>query len=533
MRASWGLYGLVLWTAATLTAFLLHFQGVYREPVRLTLADGTTIHGVLYRGTDAENTTPLPSAIVLHGMAVSHKSCEVALAMPLARCGFVVLAIDMRGHGRSDGSLPLSWFCDLDRLLELKTDQPEVEAALQYLNSLPAVDGQRISLLGHSLGGLAAVNAACAGADVASVVAISVAPQMCDAELPRNLYLLAGDLDRLIPPERYIPAIRRATGGHISQPEIPYGKRKDGTGRQLCVAHWVSHMSPLFDPSASRRAVQWSAFSMDFDPGSVPGDRLIGINSSVLLAVLAGGIAFTVVLRNLAQRFLTSGSVAVGAWSGVALALAFCFLAAPTAALLSDYLPTVGVLYAASSLVLVALLALVWIAVGLVVGRNDSTVLLDRPTWADHGRGAALGMLCFALGMVWLGLPLGTTWMDLTPCFRRVVVGLLLLPLFLPWSLLLSRGIQRAVPSCGRRFGLVRAFAWLAIPAAVWIGNELFNGGHPFFGISVSLLAFAFLLPLPLWLVEDRKGMTTARAVSLAASASWLYACHLPFVNGG
>ena len=80
---------------------------------------------------------------------------------------------------------------------------------------------------------------------------------------------------------------------------------------------------------------------------------------------------------------------------------------------------------------------------------------------------------------------------------------------------------------------MTRGLLWLAIPAVVWIGNELFNRSHPFFGISVTLAGAAFVLPLPLWLLEDRKGMTMARAVGLAFSAAWLFACHLPFVNNG
>lgn len=147
--------------------------------------------------------------------------------------------------------------------------------------------------------------------------------------------------------------------------------------------------------------------------------------------------------------------------------------------------------------------------------------------------GAAVGMLGALLGLVWLGLPFGAAWMDLMPGGRRAGVALLLLPLLLPWNLLLAWGMQRAVPAQGRWSGAVRGLAWMAVPIAVWMGNELFNDCSPFFGISVTMLAAVFLPVLPLWLVPDRKGMTMARAVCLAVSAAWLYACHLPFVCGG
>jgi dienelactone hydrolase len=522
----WGWIALALWAMATAAAFLLHHQGVRQEPVQLTLADGTRIHAVLYRSGGDAPEAPAPAAVVLHGMAVTHRSCEAALTMPLARCGFVVLALDLRGHGRSGGSLPKSWFRDLDDILQRRTDSPEAETALCYLRSLPHVDGNRIGLLGHSLGGLAAVNTACTDTAVASVVAISVAPQMCDAQRPRNLFLLAGDLDRLVPPSHFLSAIRRATDGLLDHADpLPIGDLEDGTGRQLCIAHWVSHMSPLFDPTASRRAVQWTGNSAGLDPGSVPGGRLIAIGCTVVLAVLAGGVACTVLIMKLAERILPATSESEGSWRRTAAALVLGLGMAPAAAFLSEGLPDWGVLYAASTLVLFVLLALIWLMAGWRLGRPSA----DRSAaW----RGTVIGMLAALLGIVWLGLPLGATWLDLMPCTRRVAVGLLLLPLFLPWSLLLAHGVQRVVPARRRWFGMVRGLAWLAIPAALWIGSELFNSRQPFFGIAVSLLAAAFVLPLPLWLLEDRKGMTLARAISLAVSAAWLFSCHLPFVSG-
>ncbi len=540
MRVRWGLCGLMLWGVGTATALLLHSEGVRQETVCLSLSDGTPIHGVLYRPTDSPPEYPMPAAVVLHGLATSHRSCEVALAKPLVRSGFVVLAIDMRGHARSGGSLPQSWFDDLDRILEQRVEHPEVTVALQYLRALPDVDAQKICLLGHSLGGLAAVNAACSGEPVASVVAISVAPQMCDLENPRNLLLLAGDLDRLISPPRFQRALSRATGGRLDECSIPFGRFKKGTARELWVAHWVSHLSPLFDPCASRRAVLWATLSVGREPGFIPCKRLIAIDCLVLVSLLAGGVATAVFLSKGRQFLLSAPSenhdlrprltLPHGALRRSAIALALCGLAVPVAAFLGDLMPNLGVLFAGASLALCALLALAWMAAAGTIALNEGSRAAFEMI---HVRGAALGILGAVAGGMWLGVPLGSTWMDLVPCSQRIVLGSLLLVLLLPWSLVLARGVQRTVPNEGKRSALYRGLIWLAIAGVVWLGNELFNRLHPFFGISVSLLGAAFILPLPLWLLKDRPGMTAARAVCQAASAAWLLACHLPFVHNG
>jgi hypothetical protein len=137
------------------------------------------------------------------------------------------------------------------------------------------------------------------------------------------------------------------------------------------------------------------------------------------------------------------------------------------------------------------------------------------------------------LGFVWLGLPLGAIWMDLIPSSRRLALACVLVAGLSPLSLTLAWAIQQAQPTSIRRSSMRRSLVWLGTGAAAWLGNELFNGGQPFFGVSVSLLAVAFVLALPLWLVPDRKGIWIARGISHAGSAGWLLACHLLFVHGG
>jgi hypothetical protein len=50
--------------------------------------------------------------------------------------------------------------------------------------------------------------------------------------------------------------------------------------------------------------------------------------------------------------------------------------------------------------------------------------------------------------------------------------------------------------------------------------------------VPAGFVAASFLVPLPLWLLPNRRGMASARAVCHAGALAWLLGCHLPFVHG-
>jgi uncharacterized protein len=88
----------------------------------------------------------LPGLVVAHG-AGSRASRHEAFCIEAQRQGFVVLALDLRGHGDSDGSA--------DGPLEL-----DILAAADYLRHHPEVDPARIYYRGSSMGGFYGLKAA-------------------------------------------------------------------------------------------------------------------------------------------------------------------------------------------------------------------------------------------------------------------------------------------------------------------------------------------------------------------------------------
>jgi dipeptidyl aminopeptidase/acylaminoacyl peptidase len=103
-----------------------------------------------------------PTVLVMHGWG-ANAALMLPAARPLHAAGYAVLLLDARCHGRSDDDS----FSSLPRFAE------DVEHALDWLARQPAVDPQRIALLGHSVGAGAVLLTAARRRDVAAVVSVS------------------------------------------------------------------------------------------------------------------------------------------------------------------------------------------------------------------------------------------------------------------------------------------------------------------------------------------------------------------------
>lgn len=134
----------------------------YRPPARalaLVAADGTRLHAVHLPGPPSSRT----SLVLAHGVTNSSRTPTVhAFAHACADWGSVV-AVDLRGHGRSEGRSSVGTHEALDVAAA-------IAAARRAMPDLPVV------VVGTSLGGLAAlfaVAALSADAGVAGVLTIS------------------------------------------------------------------------------------------------------------------------------------------------------------------------------------------------------------------------------------------------------------------------------------------------------------------------------------------------------------------------
>jgi dipeptidyl aminopeptidase/acylaminoacyl peptidase len=129
------------------------------EVVVFRAADGLEIHGQLFQVSTLQEKKKVPAVIYMHGGPIrqmlpawhyfSYYHNAYAMNQFLAANGYIVLSVNFRcgiGYGRdfrrAEGQGPAG-----------ATEYQDILAAAKYLQSHPAVDPQRIGLLGGSYGG--------------------------------------------------------------------------------------------------------------------------------------------------------------------------------------------------------------------------------------------------------------------------------------------------------------------------------------------------------------------------------------------
>lgn len=118
----------------------------------------------------------VPAVLLIHSV---HRDRNVwaDFATLLQHNGLAVLAIDLRGHGESDRKLTAEGPVKIDsRDLTSRDYQDmllDVEAAVNWLQAQPGIDGKHVALIGESVGANIALRYAAVNEDLAAVVLFS------------------------------------------------------------------------------------------------------------------------------------------------------------------------------------------------------------------------------------------------------------------------------------------------------------------------------------------------------------------------
>jgi len=148
-------------------------------------------------------------------------------AQMLAGLGYVALAIDMYGDGKTPAGFPegMEW------LMPLMTNRAElrarVNAARDKLASLPQVDGGKTAAIGYCFGGAVVLELARSGADVNGVVSFHGAlssPTPADAKNIKGKVLVChGADDPIVPPPEVEAFLKEMKDSGCNWQFIAYG----------------------------------------------------------------------------------------------------------------------------------------------------------------------------------------------------------------------------------------------------------------------------------------------------------------------
>lgn len=134
----------------------------FAEDMWITTEDGVRLHAWFMPAQGLAPGERAPAVLHVHGNA-GNISSHQSFSDFLTRRGFHVLLFDYRGYGRSDPASPL-------RRAALVKD---TRAALAALLARPEVDADRVGVLGVSLGGAFALEAAAEEPRVRAVATLS------------------------------------------------------------------------------------------------------------------------------------------------------------------------------------------------------------------------------------------------------------------------------------------------------------------------------------------------------------------------
>ncbi|MBS0412515.1 MAG: alpha/beta fold hydrolase, partial [Proteobacteria bacterium] len=233
--------------------------GVSVRDVRFAGPDGAQMSALLYLPPGASAAHPAPGILAVHGY-INSRETQDGFAIEFARRGYVVLALDQRGHGYSDPPAFAAGFGG--------------PAGLAYLRSLPQVDEANIGLEGHSMGGWTVLAAAKAMPDAYQAMVLEgsstgsgFAPEG-DAAWPRNLAVVYSRYDEF---SKLMWGVDRAADVGQSlklakvfgapAPIVPdrlYGDVASGTARRLYTPA-TTHPGDHFSRAAIGDAADWFA----------------------------------------------------------------------------------------------------------------------------------------------------------------------------------------------------------------------------------------------------------------------------------
>jgi len=555
MRESWiiELFSLlyVILVALLVVGAYTSFSGVSVEQVWLTTSDGVQLNAKVYKQTSTSET--LPGVIVCHGLSSSLEMMQSAYSLEFAKRGFLVVAIDLRGHGSSGGSIGgvyssmnreatnRSMFEELMFSFFNETElEADVKAAVDYLLGRSDVVHDKVAVLGHSMGGAAVLSEGYSDLRVRSVVAIAPAlSPLVEMNLtsPRNLLLAVGARDNIVREESILRLFRKTTGGGEEIGKL-YGNFSEGNARKMIVSPGTDHVGEMLDTYIAKEAIAWVEASLGVSPLPIalsPWINLI-LPLSVSAAILSAFPA--VLLMKLFGQNVGEGKphtkplstsmktkklllIYLGAWgiSGV-LSLRFDFL-------LSRLVP---IMFADMFIENYITFSIIILSTAVLLWGTDQELRLNLGSKITIVESAILSVLGFLVVFSALNITFDRVFINLYPSARRLLMIGQLFFLLLPPSLMdeiLIRNFQNRLSlKPWQRIGATSILS-LSLKLLILAFASFIFGA--FIGLAAALLFIPALCSA--WLFEN-SGSIAGGTIFSSLFMAWIMAAILPFVHG-
>jgi len=232
------------------------------EVNRVEIEGNVKISALVYKPLGVSEVNQVPGVILSHGISGS-KEMMNGIGLELAKNGFVVVSMDLVGHGDSGGVFGNQ---TIDPTLGMKD-------AVQYVGRLSFVNSSKIGLVGHSLGAGAvrATSSVCDNVAACVFIAGGLGETANDpnnfgvlnSSFPANLLVAIGRYDVLFDlaetKQELLPVFGRPL--NVEESKV-YGNFSNNSARSLFVSDSIHLFEPVDDEIVSE-IVYWMNNSLN------------------------------------------------------------------------------------------------------------------------------------------------------------------------------------------------------------------------------------------------------------------------------
>jgi dienelactone hydrolase len=209
-----------------------------------------------YIAYPADKSGLSPAVLVVHDWSGCNAFARQQADM-LAKLGYVALAVDMYGDGRT-GETAEEKLALMQPVLNNRLFlRARIQAAMDAVKNIAQVDSQRVAVIGFCFGGLCALDLARSGADIRGAVSfhgiLDKPAEIADAPIRAKILALHGYDDPLAKPDQVQAFCQEMTDAKVDWQVHMYGLTQHSfTNPQAN----DSAMGLVYNASVSRRAFQ-------------------------------------------------------------------------------------------------------------------------------------------------------------------------------------------------------------------------------------------------------------------------------------